>query len=177
MTGNAAPRILLVNPNSSVACSAGIDTAVAGFRRPGGPAIETEAKAGDPHRFRLPRPLLNRPRGHMSFSGLKTAVLRVRDDLVAEKGGITVQDRADIAAGFQAAVTDVLIGKSRFALDEYLALSPDEPAFAVAGGVAANMSIRSGLETVCAEKTVRFTAPPVVWLFRKTTALLSRYGI
>ena len=147
-----------------------------GLPQPGGPAIETEAKAGDPHRFRLPRPLLNRPGADMSFSGLKTAVLRVRDDLVAEKGGITVQDRADIAAGFQAAVTDVLIGKSRFALDEYLALSPDEPAFAVAGGVAANMSIRSGLETVCAEKTVRFTAPPLA-LCTDNAAMIAWAGI
>ena len=134
---------------------------ILGLPQPGGPAIENEARSGDPKRFAFPRPLLNRPGNDLSFSGLKTAVLRARDELAAAQGGITVQDRADIAAGFQAAVTDVLVEKSRRALDEYLALSPTSPALAVAGGVAANKAIRAGLETVCAEKDVMFTAPPL----------------
>ena len=132
-----------------------------GLPQPGGPSIENEAKSGDPERFAFPRPLLNRPGMDMSFSGLKTAVLRCRDDLVAAQGGLTVQDRADIAAGFQAAVTDVLVEKSRRALTEYMATSPSQPAMAVAGGVAANSMIRSGLETVCREMGVAFTAPPL----------------
>ena len=48
MQGNAPPRILLVNPNSSTACSAGIDAAVAGFRIPGGPAIDVATVAEGP---------------------------------------------------------------------------------------------------------------------------------
>lgn len=97
----------------------------------------------------------------MSFSGLKTAVLRARDELVAAQGGLTVQDRADIAAGFQAAVTDVLVEKTRRAIAEYQDETPRHPAFAVAGGVAANTAIRAGLETVCREMGIRFTAPPL----------------
>ncbi|MCP3880829.1 MAG: tRNA (adenosine(37)-N6)-threonylcarbamoyltransferase complex transferase subunit TsaD, partial [Sulfitobacter sp.] len=50
--------------------------------QPGGPAIEQAAKAGDPKRFALPRPLLDRPDCDMSFSGLKTAVLRTRDKVI-----------------------------------------------------------------------------------------------
>src|SRR5210317_966754 len=79
--------------------------------QPGGPSVEAEAKNGDSKRFRLPRPLLDRPGCDMSFSGLKTAVLRTRDQLIAEHGGIPRQDRADICASFQAAVGDVLAEK------------------------------------------------------------------
>jgi N6-L-threonylcarbamoyladenine synthase len=131
-----------------------------GLPQPGGPAVEQAAKAGLTQRFSLPRPLLDRPGCDLSFSGLKTAVLRLRDGLIAEKGGITEQDRADICAAFQMAVADVLAEKTRRAVAVYLAGNPVEPAFAVAGGVAANQAIRALLETVCAEAGVRFTAPP-----------------
>ncbi len=132
-----------------------------GLPQPGGPSVEAEAKNGDPKRFRFPRPLLDRPGCDMSFSGLKTALLRARDQVVAEKGGLTVQDRADLAAGFQAAVADVLAEKTRRALAIYLQENPAQPTLAVAGGVAANKTIRAGLETVSAENTVSFTAPPL----------------
>lgn len=97
----------------------------------------------------------------MSFSGLKTALLRARDGLVAAQGGITRQDRRDLCAGFQAAVAAVLAEKTRRALAIYLADAPESPAFAVAGGVAANTAIRAMLETVCAEAGARFLAPPL----------------
>jgi len=132
-----------------------------GLPQPGGPSVEAEAAKGDAARFKFPRPLLDRPGCDMSFSGLKTALLRARDGLVAEKGGLTAQDRADLCAGFQAAVTDVLAEKSRRALAAYLDEAPAAPALAVAGGVAANASIRAALEQVAAEAGARFTAPPL----------------
>lgn len=132
-----------------------------GLPQPGGPSVEAEAKSGDPKRFTFPRPLMDRPGCDMSFSGLKTAVLRARDQIVAEKAGLTTQDRADLCAGFQAAVTDVLRGKTARALEQYLALQPASPAIAVAGGVAANGTIRAGLETTAADHGVVFTAPPL----------------
>lgn len=132
-----------------------------GLAQPGGPSVEKTAKEGDQKRFKFPRPLMNKPGCDMSFSGLKTAILRTRDALAAEKGGITVQDRADICAGFQAAVRDVLVGKTERALQAYLAEAPETPAFAVAGGVAANMAIRGGLETLCTDHNVQFLAPPL----------------
>jgi N6-L-threonylcarbamoyladenine synthase len=76
----------------------------------------------------------------MSFSGLKTAVLRARDRLVAQQGGLTERDRADICAGFQAAVADVLAAKTAAALEE----QPGLTALAVAGGVAANATCAPG---------------------------------
>ncbi len=129
--------------------------------QPGGPMIEKEALTGSERAFSLPRPLLDRPDCDMSFSGLKTALLRARDGIVAEHGGLPRALRADLCASFQAAVRDVLIAKSRRALERYLALNPAEPAFAVAGGVAANTAIRAGLETLCAKNGVRFLAPPL----------------
>lgn len=127
--------------------------------QPGGPSIEQAAKDGDPKRFALPRPLLDRPGCDMSFSGLKTAVLRTRDAVVAEKGGLTPQDQSDLAAGFQAAVVDVLAEKSRRALALYPKGAPRS--FCVAGGVAANQSIRGALETLSAETDTTFVAPPL----------------
>ncbi|MDG1471272.1 MAG: tRNA (adenosine(37)-N6)-threonylcarbamoyltransferase complex transferase subunit TsaD [Ascidiaceihabitans sp.] len=132
-----------------------------GLPQPGGPMIEQAAKQGDPKRFKLPHPLLDRAGCDMSFSGLKTAVLRTRDAVIAEKGGLSVQDQSDLAASFQAAVSDVLAEKSRRAMTEYLALDPIAPTLCVAGGVAANMTIRSGLETVCREFGAEFAAPPL----------------
>jgi N6-L-threonylcarbamoyladenine synthase len=132
-----------------------------GLPQPGGPAVEAEAALGNPDRFAFPRPLLDRPDCDMSYSGLKTALLRARDALVREQGGITVQDRRDLCAGFQSAVADVLAEKTRRALHLYLDASPPEPALAVAGGVAANRAIRARLETLCSALNVRFTAPPL----------------
>jgi N6-L-threonylcarbamoyladenine synthase len=132
-----------------------------GLPQPGGPAVQAEAALGNAKRFAFPRPLLDRPGCDMSFSGLKTALLRARDALIAEKGGLTVQDRRDLCAGFQRAVAEVLAEKTRRALAVYLADTPAEPALAVAGGVAANSLIRAMLETVSAQNGVRFVAPPL----------------
>jgi N6-L-threonylcarbamoyladenine synthase len=147
-----------------------------GLPQPGGPQVEKTAKGGNPRRFALPRPLLDRAGCDLSFSGLKTAVLRARDGLIAEKGGITVQDRADLCAGFQAAVSDVLADKTRRAIAIYLDASPAEPALAVAGGVAANEAIRAALQNVCERAGVRFTAPPLA-LCTDNAAMIAWAGI
>ena len=147
-----------------------------GLPQPGGPAVEGEARLGDPARFAFPRPLLDREGCDMSFSGLKTALLRARDAVVAEKGGLTVQDRRDLCAGFQAAVADVLTEKSRRALARYREAGAEEPAFAVAGGVAANTALRARLEGLCADTGVRFVAPPLA-LCTDNAAMIAWAGI
>jgi len=147
-----------------------------GLPQPGGPAVEREAKSGDPKRFAFPRPLLNREGCDMSFSGLKTALLRARDTIVTQKGGLTKQDRADLCAGFQAAVRDVLAEKSRRALATYLAESPAAPVFSVAGGVAANAELRTALERVAVEAGTRFVAPPLM-LCTDNAAMIAWTGI
>ncbi|MGI9388913.1 MAG: tRNA (adenosine(37)-N6)-threonylcarbamoyltransferase complex transferase subunit TsaD, partial [Boseongicola sp.] len=147
-----------------------------GLPQPGGPAVEATAKLGDPARFSFPRPLFSRPGCDLSFSGLKTAVLRERDKIVIEKGGISKQDRADICAGFQDAVSDVLAEKSRRAISQYLSDSPVLPAFTVAGGVASNKALRSELETVSAEMGLQFIAPPAK-LCTDNAAMIAWAGI
>lgn len=147
-----------------------------GLPQPGGPSVQAEAETGDPRRYRFPRPLLDRPDCNLSFSGLKTALMRMRDQIVAEKSGLTRQDRADLCAGFQAAVADVLSEKTRRALRIYMAENPACPTVAVAGGVAANTAIRAALETVCAEAGAEFTAPPLA-LCTDNAAMIAYAGI
>lgn len=128
-----------------------------GLPQPGGPAVETSALSGDETRFVFPRPLLDRPGCDLSFSGLKTALLRQRDQLVSNQGGLHAQDISDLCAGFQAAVRDVLVEKSRRALTGCTGIT----GFAVAGGVAANTQLRAALETLSNQNGLAFVAPPL----------------
>lgn len=128
-----------------------------GLPQPGGPSVEQQAMVGDERRFAFPRPLLDRPGCDLSFSGLKTALLRQRDQLVAEQGGLHPQDVSDLCAGFQAAIRDVLVEKSKRALKS----SGGITGFAVAGGVAANAMLRAALETLSTGHGIPFVAPPL----------------
>lgn len=133
-----------------------------GLGYPGGPAIERAAIAGDPGRFPLPRPMLGRPDCHFSFSGLKTAVRLAWEGLA--EGERTPQAIADLAAAFQAAAGDVLVDRSRRAIDRFRRLCPDAgpaPPFVVAGGVAANAALRVRLAAMAAAAGMRLVAPPV----------------
>ncbi len=147
-----------------------------GLPQPGGPHVEKAAQGGDPGRFAMPRPLLDRAGCDLSFSGLKTALLRARDGLVAAKGGLTEQDRADLCAGFQAAIVDVLTEKTRRALTAFLEGQSGSPALAVAGGVAANGPIRAALQGLCAQHGTRFVAPPLA-LCTDNAAMIAHAGI
>ena len=139
-----------------------------GLGFPGGPAVEAAASGGDPHRFDLPRPLLNRDGEDMSFSGLKTAVLRARDRVSREPDGLSEQDRSDLSASFQMAVAETLSEKSRRACNrfrnEFRSDShAGQPVFAVAGGVAANALIRTRLDATARAAGFRFIAPAPVY--------------
>ncbi len=125
-----------------------------GLPYPGGPAVEVISKAGNDIKIIFPRPLLGRSGCDFSFSGLKTAVAQ----LVAAQGpgSLPHQLAADVAASFQAAVTDVLADRLRHAL----AMLPEATAVVVAGGVAANQTIRARLMDVAAEAGRPMIAPP-----------------
>ena len=166
VSGGHCQFLLVEGPDSFTRLGGTIDDApgeafdktarLLGLPQPGGPSVEREAQLGDPARFDLPRPLLDRSDCNMSFSGLKTALLRARDRAVAEADGLREQDRADLCAAFQNAVTDILAAKSAEALR-----TTEVRRFAVAGGVAANGQIRAGLEALCAETDTEFVAPPL----------------
>ena len=121
---------------------------ILGLGFPGGPAVERLAREGDAGAVPLPRPLLGSPEPHFSFAGLKSAVLRAK-----ESGRHTA---ADIAASFQAAAVDCLLDRLRVALRGIAT----PPALVVAGGVAANATVRDALEQFATDRTMRFVAPP-----------------
>jgi N6-L-threonylcarbamoyladenine synthase len=165
-----------------------------GLGYPGGPAVERLALQGDPKAVPLPRPLKGSPEPHFSFAGLKSAVLRakenqnpvpVRPELVGSEadpkgqrphcsldtsqgskkdGASTSSARteyaysdADIAASFQQAAVECLIDRLERALDT----AGPFPALVVAGGVAANKTVRGALEALAAKHAMHFTAPPL----------------
>jgi N6-L-threonylcarbamoyladenine synthase len=128
-----------------------------GLAYPGGPAVEQAARTGDQERFALPRPMMGRPNADFSLSGLKTA-LRFAAEQAAPLSG---QDVADLCASFQAAIVDVVEDRMRIGLKRFrerLGVSPQ--AVVIAGGVAANLAIRSALARFCAEAGLPMVAPP-----------------
>jgi N6-L-threonylcarbamoyladenine synthase len=107
-----------------------------GLGFPGGPLIERAAKDGDPTAFPLPRAALG-DRYDFSFSGLKTAVLRLVRSLEA-KGALPV---ADVAASFQKAITEILAEKTARAAAEFAVET-----VLLGGGVAANLALRAEIQ-------------------------------
>ncbi len=108
-----------------------------GLGFPGGPAIEREAREGDPRAIRFPRPMLESGDHDFSFSGLKTAVLHWVEEL---REGALRERRADVCASFQAAVVEVLVEKTARAAERL-----GVPTVLLAGGVACNQSLREGV--------------------------------
>jgi N6-L-threonylcarbamoyladenine synthase len=114
--------------------------AILGLGFPGGPAVEREARSGNPTAYRFPRSFLNEARLDFSFSGLKTAVLYAVRGLPDSPKRPEPINQADVAASFQAAVVDVLVGKARQAMEKTRLKR-----LAVGGGVAANQAFRGAL--------------------------------
>lgn len=122
---------------------------ILGLGYPGGPAVERLALEGDAGSVPLPRPLKGAREPHFSFAGLKSAVLRAKES-GAHAG-------ADICASFQQAAVECLIDRLARALET----AGPFPALVVAGGVAANKTVRAALEAFAARHAMRFTAPPL----------------
>ena len=131
--------------------------ALLGLGFPGGPALEREAAVGDPQAVKLPRSFLHEDRLDFSFSGLKTAVLYslAGQDAPRPAPPPPGKKRADLAASFQQAVVDVLVAKSRQALQR-----TGLKRLAVGGGVVANKSLRSALEAMAREEAAELFIPP-----------------
>lgn len=120
-----------------------------GLGYPGGPALAKLAETGTPGRFKLPRPMLNSGDFMFSFSGLKTAVLTaVRERALSE------QDKADLAAEFQEAATEVLAVKALAACRQRRLST-----LVVAGGVGANRRLRQRLDAAAEKQGVRVRYP------------------
>jgi tRNA N6-adenosine threonylcarbamoyltransferase len=124
-----------------------------GLGYPGGPALEKEARGGDPEAFEMPVAMARDPGLDFSFSGLKTAlVYRCRE--LGEEG--VAARRADLAASFQAAVVSQLVAKLKRAL-----VRGEWEAVALGGGVAANGPLREAVAALCEEQGVRLKLVPI----------------
>ena len=126
-----------------------------GLGYPGGPKIEKVSHEGNPHAVEFPRAKIADGPYDFSFSGLKSAVLNYLNQ--CQMKGIPIV-QADIAASFQKAVTDVLIGNAMKAIDEFGA-----DKFAIAGGVASNATLREGMREACRKRGVEFYYPSPVF--------------
>jgi N6-L-threonylcarbamoyladenine synthase len=130
-----------------------------GLPYPGGPSIQMAAESGNPQAIRFPRPLLDdRSRLDFSFSGLKTAVRYLvagPGKISADPSRLTSQEVADIAASFQEAVVDCLVGKAELALER-----SGFKTLCVGGGVAANKRFRERLAESAAAKGHELHIPP-----------------
>ena len=111
-----------------------------GIEFPGGPKLEKFAEKGDPNKFKLPKPIINKGGCNLSFAGLKTAILRITKAIKTE------QEKFDLAASFQKTIEEILYEKTKVAFDEFKKVySKGKTSFVVAGGVAANKGIRAKL--------------------------------
>jgi N6-L-threonylcarbamoyladenine synthase len=129
-----------------------------GLPYPGGPAIEEAAQWGDPTRFSFPRAWLE-DSYNFSFSGLKTAVLRVvqkYDDPQTDDRPLFGLPVPNLAAAFQEAVVDVLAEKTAQAAADF-----DVTAVLLSGGVSANQSLRAEVKARIGSIPVYY--PPLVF--------------
>lgn len=132
--------------------------AILGLGFPGGPAVEREARGGDPNTYHFPRSFLDDARLEFSFSGLKTAVLYAchGQDVARATPPPAGQKRADLAASFQAAVVEVLAAKCKQAMRK-----TGLRRLAVGGGVSANQALRTALATMCEKEGAELFIPPL----------------
>ncbi len=143
---------------------------ILGLPYPGGPEIQKISERGDPSAIPFPRPMLNKKNYEFSFSGLKTAVLYYMRDSDAPLRGDRSSDRkrrghklsspkkADVAASFQQAAVDVLVGKTMRAVDEFSAKS-----ILLSGGVAANKALREALAYESKKRGKAFLVPDFMY--------------
>lgn len=124
-----------------------------GLSYPGGPKIDRLAKEGNKEAISFPRAMQDASYD-FSFSGLKSAVLNYVNG--AKMKGETI-NTADVAASFQASVTDVLVGKTMA-----LAKEKNIQSIALAGGVAANKGLREAMQAACEKEQKKLYYPDLV---------------
>ena len=142
-----------------------------GIEFPGGPQIEEYAKKGNPKKYLLPKPIINKGGCNLSFAGLKTAVLKVANNITSKK------EKYDLAASFQRTIEEILFKKSRVAMNEFKKTNRQEKnIFVIAGGVAANKNIRKVLSDLCIEENFIPVFPPLE-LCGDNAAMIAMVGL
>ncbi len=142
-----------------------------GIEFPGGPQIEILAKKGDPNKYDLPKPIINKGGCNLSFAGLKTAVLKITKEIKTD------QEKFNLAASFQKTIIDILYKKTKIAFTEFTKeIKPKEKKFVVAGGVAANKEIRKMLINLCKVEGYKPIFPPIE-LCGDNAAMIAMVGL
>ena len=142
-----------------------------GIEFPGGPKIEEYAKKGNPNKFKLPKPIINKGGCNLSFAGLKTAVLKVAVNLKTE------QEKFDLAASFQKTIEEILYEKSKIAFYEFRKINKnDKNFFVIAGGVASNKKIREVLTNLSLKENFQPIFPPIK-LCTDNAAMIAMVGL
>ena len=142
-----------------------------GIEFPGGPQIEKYAKKGNPKKYLLPKPIINKGGCNLSFAGLKTAVLKVANNITSKK------EKYDLAASFQRTIEEILFKKSRVAMNEFKKTNRQKKnIFVIAGGVAANKNIRKVLSDLCIEENFIPVFPPLE-LCGDNAAMIAMVGL
>ena len=122
---------------------------------PGGPAVEKFSKLGDKNYFKLPEPIINKAGCNLSFAGLKTAVLRESKKINGNE-----KLKYNLAASFQSTINKILYKKTKIAIQEFKNKTKEKKVqLIVAGGVAANKSIRENLTTLSKEMDCKTIYP------------------
>ncbi|MFR8547895.1 MAG: tRNA (adenosine(37)-N6)-threonylcarbamoyltransferase complex transferase subunit TsaD [Lachnospiraceae bacterium] len=125
-----------------------------GLGYPGGPKIDQLSREGDPLAIHFPKAKIEDAPYDFSFSGLKSAVLNYLNGCMMRGEEV---NKADVAASFQKAVTDVLVEHAMMAVKE-----SGMDKLAIAGGVASNGTLRAAMEAACRENNIRFYRPSPV---------------
>ena len=142
-----------------------------GIEFPGGPQIEEYAKKGNPKKYLLPKPIINKGGCNLSFAGLKTAVLKVANNITSKK------EKYDLAASFQRTIEEILFKKSRVAMNEFKKTNRQEKnIFVIAGGVAANKNIRKVLSDLSIKENFIPVFPPLE-LCGDNAAMIAMVGL
>ena len=142
-----------------------------GIEFPGGPQIEEYAKKGNPKKYLLPKPIINKGGCNLSFAGLKTAVLKIANNITSKK------EKYDLAASFQRTIEEILFKKSRIAMSEFKKTNRQKKnIFVIAGGVAANKNIRKVLSDLCMEENFIPVFPPLE-LCGDNAAMIAMVGL
>lgn len=169
---DAAPALLAETRDDAVGEAFDKVAKLLGLPYPGGPALARLAESGDERAIAFPRPMAHGAQQGFSYSGLKTAVAI---ELERRLGGrpanaLPERERADIAASFQAAATDVLVSKAR-----RLLAREGLGQLAIVGGVAANQRLRRVVEAAAREDGFRAVFPPLA-LCTDNAAMIAAAG-
>lgn len=139
-----------------------------GLGYPGGPLIDKLSVKGSPKAVDLPRPMIRSADFNFSFSGLKTAVVRI-----VTKNPHLIKGSAlfDVLASFQEAIVDTLVSKTIEAARFHSAYQ-----IMIAGGVAANSRLRERMFRECSKEGISFSSPPVKYC-TDNAVMTGLYGI